>query len=193
MNITLDEGVVTYEDGTQEEWVSVQERDELVEALKDILVIIDTGGDARDYRNQIAAALSRWGRKGAEQNEIRLLGPGKFSAVVDQYVWQVSLDSGGCDEEVSHPDGMGWAGLFRNGRTVFQDNDPNLEKLTEMERELVQTAAIIILQEDSQGFVTITYHTDEAEGEEEWSQIEADFPEDGEEGEYEDEDAERED
>ena len=188
MNITLDEGVVTYEDGTQEEWVSVRERDELVEALREWASTFRSD----EIPEYVTVALSRWGRKGAEQNEIRLLGPGKFSAVVDQYVWQVSLDSGGCDEEVSHPDGMGWAGLFRNGRTVFQDNDPNLEKLTEMERELVQTAAIIILQEDSQGFVTITYHTDEAEGEEEWSQIEADFPEDGEE-EYEDEDAERED
>jgi len=192
MNITLDEGVVTYEDGTQEEWVSVRERDELVEALKFVLVMTDRTEANEPIYKAVEAVLSRYGRKGAEQNEIRLLGPGKFSAVVDEYVWQVSLDSGGCDEEVSHPDGMGWAGLFRNGRTVFQDNDPNLEKLTEMERELVQTAAIIILQEDSQGFVTITYHTDEAEGEEEWSQIEADFPEDGEE-EYEDEDAERED
>ena len=39
----------------------VNNHDAMLEALKDILVIIDTGGDARDYRNQIAAALRQAG------------------------------------------------------------------------------------------------------------------------------------
>lgn len=108
-------------------------------------------------------------------DEVRTLGPGKFSTVPDEYVWQVSLDSGGCDEELSMGEGMGWAGLFRNGRTVFKDHDPGLEELNEAERALIQGAAIIILREDEQGFASVSYYEDEEEGVEAWEEVEAEF------------------
>jgi hypothetical protein len=64
---------------------------------------------------------------------IRPYGPGKFSTVLDSYVYQVTLD-GACDEETGNTNGGSWYGLMRHGRTIFRDQDPFLETLNEDER-----------------------------------------------------------
>lgn len=93
---------------------------------------------------------------------IRPYGPGKFSTVLDQYVYTVSLD-GGADEEESAGDGEGWYGLMRNGRTIFRDHDPMLETLNEAEQEQLTGCAGVILHEDSQGFVYVDYYETDRE------------------------------
>lgn len=105
---------------------------------------------------------------------IRPYGPGKFSTILDQYVYTVSLD-GGADEEESYGDGGGWYGLMRNGRTIFRDHDPLLETLNADEQELLTSSAGVILQEDSNGFVYVTYYADADELESAWAEIQADF------------------
>src|ERR1700690_1149575 len=87
---------------------------------------------------------------------IRLYGPGKFSTVLDSYVYQVSLD-GGCDEETG-TDGGSWCGLMRHGQTIFKDHDPMLEPLNEDEQKQLTDCAGVIVREDSDGFVCVHYY-----------------------------------
>lgn len=102
--------------------------------------------------------------------DIRPYGPGKFSTILDSYVYSVSLD-GGCDEEESLGDGNGWYGIMRNGRTIFRDHDPMLEPLNEAEQKQLTSSAGVIVYEDSQGFVYVTYYDKDEALELAWSQI----------------------
>jgi hypothetical protein len=102
---------------------------------------------------------------------IRSYGPGKFSTILDSYVYSVSLD-GGCDAETGDSSTTGWYGLMRHGRTIFRDHDPMLETLNEAEREKLTTCAGVILFEDSNGFVSITYYDTEEKLDAVWAQIE---------------------
>ena len=99
---------------------------------------------------------------------------GKFNTILDQYVYSVSLD-GGADEEESYGNGEGWYGLMRNGRTIFRDHDPMLETLTPEEQELLTGSAGVILSEDSQGFVYVSYYNDAETLEAKWAEIVAQF------------------
>lgn len=101
---------------------------------------------------------------------IRLYGPGKFDTYADKYVWEVSLD-GGADDELNDDSGA-WHGLMRDGSTVFKDNDPFLEELTDEERELIQGSEVIILSESSDGFMSVRYFDNTREGEEAWQEYE---------------------
>jgi hypothetical protein len=104
-------------------------------------------------------------------NGIRPYGLGKFSTILDSYVYSVSLD-GGCDEESGDVSECGeWYGIMRNGRTIFRDHDPLLETLTPEEQEKLTSSAGVILREDSNGFVSVTYHNTDAGLELAWSQI----------------------
>ena len=110
------------------------------------------------------------------KDTIRPYGPGKFSTVLDSYVYSVSLD-GGCDEESS--DGGEWSGVMRNGRTIFRDHDPLLETLNTAEQEKLTSSAGVILREDSSGFVYVTYYDTADSLELAWSQIVDEFTEEG--------------
>ena len=101
---------------------------------------------------------------------IRPYGPGKFSTILDSYVYQVSLD-GGCDEEIGSVDEGGWFGLMRNGSTIFRDHDPLLETLNDAEREKLTSCAGVILSEDSCCFVYVGYYDTDAELDAAWEHI----------------------
>jgi hypothetical protein len=112
---------------------------------------------------------------------IRPYGPGKFNTVLDSYVYSVSLD-GGCDEEEGSVSECGeWYGVMRNGRTIFRDHDPLLETLNPAEQEKLTSSAGVILREDSNGFVSITYYDTDEALETAWSQVAGAFQEDNEE------------
>lgn len=111
---------------------------------------------------------------------IRPYGPGKFNTILDQYVYTVSLD-GGADEEESSGNGDGWYGIMRHGYTIFRDHDPMLESLNEDEQEQLTSSAGVILREDSQGFVYVTYYDTKEELEADWAEIVAAFATDEEE------------
>jgi hypothetical protein len=102
---------------------------------------------------------------------IRPYGPGKFSTILDSYVYSVSLD-GGCDEEEGNVSECGeWYGIMRNGRMIFRDHDPMLETLNTAEQEKLTSSAGVILREDSNGFVYVTYYDTDEALELAWSQI----------------------
>ena len=102
---------------------------------------------------------------------IRPYGPGKFNTILDAYVYQVSLD-GGCDAECGDANATGWYGMMRNGRTIFRDHDPSLESLNEEEREKLTSSAGVIIREDSDGFVCITYYDTNEALDAAWAEIE---------------------
>jgi hypothetical protein len=108
---------------------------------------------------------------------IRPYGPGKFSTILDSYVFQVSLD-GGCDAEAGDANTTGWHGLMRHGRTIFKDHDPFLESLNEDEQEKLTSSAGVILSEDSNGFVYVQYFDSESELDATWAKIEQENSED---------------
>jgi hypothetical protein len=102
---------------------------------------------------------------------IRPYGQGKFNTILDSYVYSVSLD-GGCDEEEGGVSECGeWYGIMRNGRTIFRDHDPLLETLNTSEQNRLTSSAGVILREDSQGFVFVSYYDTDESLEAAWSQI----------------------
>lgn len=102
---------------------------------------------------------------------IRPYGPGKFHTILDSYVWSVSLD-GGCDDETGDVAEIGvWYGLMRNGSTIFRDHDPHLESLNDEEREKLTSCAGVIVFEDSNGFVGVTYYTTDEELDAAWQEV----------------------
>ncbi len=107
-------------------------------------------------------------------NVIRPYGLGKFDTILDEYVYQVSLDGGPDEECGDSSSGAGWYGLMRDGKTIFRDNDPFLETLNEAEHSLLESSAGVILFEDTQGFVSVDYFEDAAELERIWAEIMAD-------------------
>jgi hypothetical protein len=108
-------------------------------------------------------------------NIIRPYGPGKFSTILDSYVYSVSLD-GGCDEEQGSVSECGaWYGIMRNGFTIFRDHDPMLETLNTAEQDQLTSSAGVILREDSNGFVSVDYYDTDESLETAWSQIVDEF------------------
>lgn len=105
---------------------------------------------------------------------IRSYGPGKFDTILDSYVYSVSLD-GGCDMEAGSVQDMGWYGLMRGGSTIFRDHDPFLETLNEDEQEILTSCAGVIISEDSQGFVGVTYYDTDDELTAAWNEVEAEY------------------
>jgi hypothetical protein len=102
---------------------------------------------------------------------IRPYGPGKFSTILDSYVYSVSLD-GGTDEEKGSSDmGDGWHRIMRNGGTIFRDHDPLLESLNPAEQEKLTGCAGVIITENSQGFVYVDYYDTSESLESAWSAI----------------------
>jgi hypothetical protein len=102
---------------------------------------------------------------------IRRDSPGKFSTILDSYVYAVSMD-GVCDDEIGSVDENGaWYGLMRRGRTLFKDPDPFLETLNEAEQAQLTDCAGVILSENTQGFVDVAYYDTGEELDKAWSAI----------------------
>lgn len=104
------------------------------------------------------------------ETNIRPYGPGKFTTILDSYVYFVLLD-GGCDDEISEKYSH-WYGLMRNGRTIFRDHDPFLESLNESEQAILTDCAGLVLYQNSQGFVSVEYYDTNQELNARWEEIE---------------------
>lgn len=102
------------------------------------------------------------------ESGIRPYGPGKFDTILDSYIYDLSLD--GSDSECGSVDEHGVCYSLLNGPSSswFKDGDPFQEELTEDERAFLDEQAGAILWENSDGFVSIDYYTDDAELAEAW-------------------------
>lgn len=104
-------------------------------------------------------------------NKIRPYGPGKFSTILDAYVYDVSC-SGGTEDEAGTTETGRWYGIMRGGRSIFKDHDPFLESLNDAERNQLESCAGVIISEDSQGFVDVDYYDTAEQLESAWAEIE---------------------
>ena len=97
---------------------------------------------------------------------LRKYGPGKFDTILDEQVYQLSLD--GVDDETGSVQEYGWYGKLDGPLTISDPTDP----LTEDEQAyLAEQGGGAILSEDSQGFVTIEYFASADELETRWERI----------------------
>lgn len=103
-------------------------------------------------------------------NDIRSYGPGKFSTIVDSYVYQVTL-GGNCDDECGDSSCGSWYGLMRGGSSIFLDHDPFQEPLNDAERDLLNGCAGVIVREDNDGFVCVDYIDTDDELDRKWDAI----------------------
>ena len=97
--------------------------------------------------------------------------PGKFEGelLVAVPLYQLSLD-GHCDEEIGDAcEGPVWFGLLRG---PFMDiTEADGEPLNEQEREFLASLAGAIVEESSDGFVSVTYYEDSDELERAWQEL----------------------
>jgi hypothetical protein len=109
---------------------------------------------------------------------IRPYGPGKFSTILDGYVYEVSLD-GGPDEEVGSVDEGGWYGFMAIGEGFFDLVDDvassNRDELTPEEEDLIAESVAVILYERSDGIVEVDWYDSLDEADEVWADIESEF------------------
>ena len=106
--------------------------------------------------------------EGQEEKGIRSYGPGKFSTMVDAYVYSVSLD--GCDETHGSCSENGvWIGRMSPGRGILRDMCSDTEPLNEDEARLLTACAGVILEENDQGFVSVTYYQTDDELQYDWN------------------------
>jgi hypothetical protein len=103
--------------------------------------------------------------------------PGKFDNALDEAVWSLSLD-GGADEEVgSSSEAPGtWAGLLRDGGGLgkaLQEDEAEYPNVTGEDRVFlsVNGAAGVILTENSDGQVKVTYYAHVGDLDKDWEEL----------------------
>ena len=103
---------------------------------------------------------------------LRPYGPGRYHLKLDAYVHQVALEVGGDLEIGSAAEADGHYTLMRDGSTVFLDEDPFCEGLCAEEAIFLHGLAGLIIREDNQGFVHVSYFRNPDDLEVEWAQVE---------------------
>lgn len=113
---------------------------------------------------------------GAVPGAVRPYGPGKFSRVIDSLIYSL----GWYDDEAGSVDEVGWFGLIKNDEPnsfimsiANQDNvlGSDRDPLTYDEVLKILRARVIIVSEDSNGFVNVEYFNSSQAGENAWRQI----------------------
>lgn len=88
-------------------------------------------------------------------DNLRRYGPGKFTLMIDAYVYDLSLD--GPSDECGQADTTGWYGLMEGA--LYDLNAPvHTADLTEDERTFLASVTGAIVSENSQGFVYVEYY-----------------------------------
>lgn len=109
---------------------------------------------------------------------IRSYGLGKFYKIIDQYVYEITMD-GGADREESYPEGGGWYGFVTlDSGTKKRVHDVAGEfddELTEEEETLLDETAAIIFYERSDGIVEASWYADMKNADEDWAEIAKEF------------------
>ena len=105
---------------------------------------------------------------------IRAYGPGKFDKVIDSYVYALSLD--GCGEEagdVQTTNHFCTVHLGREGaKAILDEAAREGDALTPEESRLVRSHFGAIIEENDQGFVTVSYFKTKAALDKKWQTIE---------------------
>lgn len=106
-----------------------------------------------------------------KKNQIRGYGPGKFSSMIDSYVYEDSLDR--VDEEVgsaTEPPFL-WSGKVEwDGRAEACRMQKDHPEITDAELDVIRkdAKAGVILLEDERGFVQVNYYKTKRELDKAW-------------------------
>ena len=107
---------------------------------------------------------------------IRRYGPGKFSTLLDSFLYDIVLN-GGEDASASYPDGGGSYALILGGPdllpAVSDYAHERSDKLTSQEANALRDTAGIILYERSDGIVQSEWYDSKSDLEISWNEIEA--------------------
>ena len=100
------------------------------------------------------------------------LGPGKFSYLVDEILYSLTLH--GCDDECGTVEDIGWHGRL-NGPLSAEDVETySADNLSVDDRCYLRAGAGFIVREDSQGFVDVAHYDTKEALDSAWSRIQAD-------------------
>jgi hypothetical protein len=109
------------------------------------------------------------------KNGLRSYGPGKFTNVVDSYVYDLSLD-GWADEEMGDVETFNFYSRFELGaqalKAVQELAKSADDKLTMSEAKLLRKSAGCIIEVHNNGFVYIEYFPSRAALDKQWTKIE---------------------
>lgn len=117
---------------------------------------------------------------------VREYGVGKFNLMLDKYVYELSLDWSG--DMVNDGVGTSYTRLSLPTDAVYSLDELAAEagdRLTDAERDMIAGSVGVIIFENDQGFVEVSYFDNEAEFESEWDACEEWEAEQQEEEEYE--------
>lgn len=100
-------------------------------------------------------------------------GPGKFDYLIDEIAYELSLD--GCDDECGDAETTDWFGILRGFQVDGAFADLCAEQAVKCNEAdlafLREHAAGCIMRCDNNGFVTVTWHSNEKSREKEWRTI----------------------
>jgi hypothetical protein len=102
--------------------------------------------------------------------------PGKYEGglMIDEYVHRVSMV--GCDDTAGSVQELGWAGLIRGELAPTQEFLQEFEFLfTQEELKFLASVAGAIIEEDDQGFVSVSYFDSADKLERTWANIQRDL------------------
>jgi predicted nucleic acid-binding OB-fold protein len=114
----------------------------------------------------------------------RSYGPGKYDSIVDSYVHALDSEGWG-DEEIGDVQDFGWYGLMGPAEAGFllePDAVPRIareekDELTLEERKELRDVIGVIIEENDQGFVGVTYFTSKTKLKKAWEKLAADAEE----------------
>ena len=148
------------------------------QAVQAIFVELDGRHWSAAHLDSIAEILRRTGRLIREPDTVDSLGetlpinepcgPGKFEGQTDVEAWIYARTMhGGADQETSLPDGEGWWGL----QHLDEEECLHLATLPAYRDEFYHHC---IIHQDSNGFITVTWYTAEADAQKAFDSIETD-------------------
>jgi hypothetical protein len=103
--------------------------------------------------------------------------------MLDSFIHGVSGDGSWYDEELGESDGFGWHALIIN--LSVEDLERGMkgipsfanESMNDAEKEFLTENPSLIMREDSQGFVSVTYYAHASDAKKAWARIEKRFEE----------------
>ena len=108
---------------------------------------------------------------------LRKYGPGKFNVIVDAYVHGLTL--GGWGDGLGDVENFGYYHVVELGKegltAIAKEAKAEGDKLTLEEARLIRKSAGAILEEDSQGFVNISYFKTKKALDKAWEKIEREY------------------
>ena len=96
-----------------------------------------------------------------------------FSSAIDEVIYSLSVE--GINEEIGEAEDFGWHGLLKNVTAEeIEDAAKALEiELDDDDRELIEKSAGMIVSEDPQGLIRVTYYPTEKKLGEDWAELQA--------------------